>query len=144
MPLPNFLQIGDGHPALHPPVRSTTAPPASLALSPHPSLAIAAQLAEIQLSRPDSPQQDERNKLAELLRDYLQTNPEPIIGSPDNPFPSADDLGIRGHSILSAFIEHADMETFTCTFCGDIRTDIEDSLAHQRTFLKYCRERERL
>ena len=87
---------------------------------------------------PDSPQQDERNKLAFLLRDYLQTNPEPIVGSPDNPFPSADVLGIRNTSVLSAFIEHADMETFTCTFCGDVQTNVEASLTHQRTFLQSC------
>ena len=163
-PLVNLLQIGGGHPArvtLHPSslIGSTTTPAASLSLSPLPSLAIAAKLAENQLSnapaapasvlplpvpgqsvvhRPDNPPQDERHKLAELLRDYLETNPEPIIGSPDNPFPSADNLGIRGLSILSAFIEHADMETFTCTFCGDRQTDIEVALAHQWTFLQSC------
>ena len=161
MPLADSLQIGDGHltsVTLHPssPIGSTTTPTASLELSLPPSISIAAKLADNQLSSTPAapasviplpvpgwsvvynPQQDERNKLAELLYDYLQTNPEPTIGSPDNPFPSADDLGIRGISILSAFIEHEDMETFTCTFCGDIQTDIEVSLAHQRTFLRYC------
>lgn len=160
-PLADLLQIGGGHLTLHPStlIGSTTTPAASLSLSPLPSLATAAKPAENQLSnapatpasalprpvlvqsvvhRPDSPPQDERIKLAELLHDYLETNPEPIIGSPNNPFPFADNLGIRGLSILSAFIEHADMETFKCTFCGDIQTDIEVSLAHQRTFLQYC------
>ena len=153
MPQADFLQIGGGHPTLHPSfqIGSPTIPQASLAPSLLPSIAITAELAENQLSPASvlplpvpgrsvvqSPQQDERNKLAELLRDYLQTNEEPIVGSPDNPFPSADDLGIRGISILSAFIEHADMETFTCTFCGDIQTDIEASITHQRNFLQYC------
>jgi len=150
MPLVNSLQIGGGHSTratLNPLIGSTTTPAASPA--PLPSSAIAAKFAENQLSnppasvlsvvhRPNNPQQDERNKLAELLHDHLQTNPEPIIGSPDNPFPFADDLGIRGLSILSAFIEHADMETFTCIFCGDIQTDIDVALVHQRTFLKSC------
>lgn len=161
IPLADTLQIGDGHPTsvtLHPssPIGSATTPTASSALSFPPSISIAAKLAENSapaapvsvvplpipgwsiVHNPESLRQDERNKLAELLYDYLQANPEPIIGSPDNPFPSADDLGIRGISILSAFIEHEDMETFTCTFCGDIQTDIEVSLAHQRTFLRYC------
>ena len=158
MPLADSLQIGGGHPTLHPSfqIGSLTTPQESLALSLLPSIAVAAKLAENQPSSAPaapasvvplpapgrlvvhSPQQDERNKLADLLHDYLQTNEEPIIGSPDNPFPSADDLGIKGISILSAFIEHVDMETFTCTFCGDIQTDIEDSLTHQRNFLQYC------
>ena len=128
---------------LRPPIGPTTTPAASPALSPLPSLAVAARLAVSNavlplVLRPISPRQDERNKLAEILHDYLQMNPEPTIGSPDNPFPSADDLGIKGLSILSAFIEHADMETFTCTFCGDVQTDVEVSLAHQRSFLQYC------
>ena len=154
------LQIGGAHPTrvtLYPstPIGSTTTPPAGQGLSPLPTVG---NLTEDQLSsapasaflspvsplpvpgRPvvHSPQQDERNKLAELLRDYLQTNPEPIIGSPDNPFPSTEELGIRGRSILSAFFEHEDMETFTCTFCGDIQRSIEAALAHQQTFLQYC------
>ena len=151
----DFLQIGGGHPTLHPSfqIGSPTTPQASVALSLLPSIAIAAKLAENQPSSAPtsvlplpvpgrsvvhSPQQDERNKLAELLHDYLQTNEEPIVGSLDNPFSSADDLGIGGVSILSVFIEHVDMETFTCTFCGDIQVDIEVSLTHQRNFLKYC------
>jgi len=127
---------------------SSLCPTADLALSPLPSSAIAvaenpfsnspASVLSLVVHRPGNPQRDERNTLAELLHDYLQMNPEPIIGSPDNPFPFADDLGITGVSILSAFIEHADMETFTCIFCGDIQTDIDVALVHQRIFLESC------
>ena len=85
-----------------------------------------------------SPQQEKRRKLAEILRDYLETNEEPIVGSPDNPFPWADELGVKGASILSVFIEYEDMATYTCTFCGDIQTDFEASLTHQRNFLSDC------
>jgi hypothetical protein len=158
-PLADSLQIGGGHPTRVPldlssPIGSTATPSASLALLPVPSFTFAAKLAESQLSGvPTAPasvlpprrsvvhrpaQDDERNRLADLLRDYLQTNPEPIIGSPDNPFPSADELGIKGRSIFSAFFEHADMKTFTCSFCGVIQTNMEAALAHQRTFLQYC------
>jgi len=160
-PLTDSLQIGSGYQTratLHPPspIGSTTTPPVHQALSLPSSFAFAAKIAGNQLSSapaalpplpvslwpvvdsPVSSQQDERNRLAELLRDYLETNPEPIIGAPDNPFPSADPLGIKGLPIFSAFFEHVDMETFTCTFCGDIKTDMEAALDHQRIFLQNC------
>lgn len=67
----------------------------------------------------------ERARLAGLLRDYLKTNPEPITGSVNHPFPSADLLGIEGLSILGAFFVHVDMEIFTCAFGGDRRSAAE-------------------
>jgi hypothetical protein len=163
-PLVDPLPIGSGHPTrvtVHPSstIGSTTTPLTTQTLSLPPSFAFAAKLTENQFSGVPAPlisrapfpvqappvvhtpgrsQQDERDQLAELLRAYLQTNQEPTIGSLDNPFAFVDSLGIRGVSVLSAFFEYTDMETFTCTFCGDTQTTIEDAVAHQRTFLQSC------
>ena len=67
------------------------------------------------------------------LSDYLETHPEPIIGSIDNPFPSLDKYGIKGVSILSIFFDNLDADTFTCHLCNDKRDSINDALEHQRT-----------
>lgn len=139
------------------PIGSSTTPSANQAQSLPPSFALAARFAESQPSLAptarasvptlsvsagqavqDDSSQHERNKLAELLHVYLQTNPEPIIGSPDNPFPSADSLGMRGLPIFSAFFEDTDTDAFACTFCGAIQADIEAALQHQRVFLQTC------
>jgi hypothetical protein len=73
-----------------------------------------------------------REKLARIVNEYLESHPEPIVGSIDNPFIFADNHGIRGVSILSVFFDHSDMHTFTCHFCDDHCTTIDDALQHQR------------
>ena len=66
-----------------------------------------------------------------------------MVGAPDNPLLSADRLGIRGLSNFSAFFGHAGMETFTCTLCGDIKTDMGAALDHQQNLFPLLCERER-
>ena len=82
-------------------------------------------------------ERSDREELARKLRDYLEAHPEPIVGSIDSPFPFADKYGIKGLSILSAFFDHLDMESFTCHFCNDKRITIDDALVHQRTARHY-------
>jgi hypothetical protein len=160
-PLTDLLPIRSGYPARlaghpsPPQIGSTTAPPANQALSLPPSFFFAGELAGVQVSSASAaptpaaplpvpvvhqPDDSQRHKLADLLYHYLQTNPEPTIGSQENPFPWADPLGIRGCSILSALFETTDMETFMCTFCGDRQMSIEAALAHQQRFLKTCKD----
>ena len=79
----------------------------------------------------------DREILAQKLNEYLETHPEPVIGSIDNPFPFADKYGIKGISVLSAFFHHLDMDIFTCHFCHDTRTTIDDALDHQRVKCHY-------
>lgn len=75
--------------------------------------------------------------LAQKISEHLETHPEPIIGSIDNPFLLADKYGIKGVSILSVFFHHLDMGTFTCHFCNDTRASIDDALEHQRVACHY-------
>ena len=78
-------------------------------------------------------QADAERTAWETMNDYLEAHPEPIIGSIDNPFPFADEYGIKGLSILSAFIDILDMDTFTCRFCSEQHDSVDDALNHQRT-----------
>ena len=78
-----------------------------------------------------------RETIARMLDVYLETHPEPIIGSIDNPFPFADKYGIKGISILSVFFDHLDMDTFTCRLCYDQHDSVDDALEHQRTVRHY-------
>jgi hypothetical protein len=79
----------------------------------------------------------DREKLAQKLNEHLETLPEPIVGSIDNPFSFAEKYGIRGASILSVFFDHVGMDTFTCHFCKDEHDTIDDALEHQRTARHY-------
>jgi len=80
----------------------------------------------------------DREKLAQRINEHLETNAEePIVGSVDNPFPLADQYGIKGVSVLSVFFHHLDMSAFTCHFCGDKRGTIDDALEHQRAARHY-------
>lgn len=62
--------------------------------------------------------------------EYLNTGQDPIIGH-DCP-PEADVLGIRGMTVLTAFFDHTDRETFRCHVCPDVSYDLEDAILHQR------------
>ena len=79
----------------------------------------------------------DRKKLAQKLNEYLDTHPEPIVGSIENPFSFAEKYGVRGVSILSVFFDHLDMDTFTCHFCKDKHVTIDDALEHQRVARHY-------
>jgi len=62
--------------------------------------------------------------------EYLNTGQDTIIGH-DCP-PEADVLGIRGKTVLTAFFDHTDRETFRCYVCYDRSYDLEDAILHQR------------
>lgn len=79
----------------------------------------------------------DREKLAQKLNEHLETHPEPIVGSIDNPFSFAEKYGIRGVSILSVFFDHLSMDTFTCHFCKDEHATIDGALEHQRVARHY-------
>jgi hypothetical protein len=89
------------------------------------------------LNEQDHTERTAQDTIARKLDDYLQANPEPIIGSIDNPLQMADKYGIKGVSILSVFFDNLDMDTFTCRLCFDQRDSIEDALEHQRTARHY-------
>ena len=71
------------------------------------------------------------------LNNCLEAHPEPIIGAIDNPFPFADEYGIRSISILSVFFDNLDMGTFTCRFCYNQHDPVDYALEHQRTSRHY-------
>ncbi len=140
------------------PLRSSPLPIANYGL-PIPSFVFAAAVASVgphspvqpvRFSPPSTPIQPalianvqanvestDRKKLAQKLNEYLDTHPEPIVGSIDNPFSLAEKYGVRGVSILSVFFDHLGMDTFTCHFCKDSHVTIDDALEHQRVARHY-------
>lgn len=101
-----------------------------------PSTSTPIQPADVQVNVEST----DREKLAQRLNEYLETHPEPIVGSIDNPFSFAEKYGVRGVSILSVFFDHTDMDIFTCHFCTDEHVTIDDALEHQR-FARHFSER---
>ena len=127
-PIPSFVfaaslvpEINTGPYSLVQPRRSSPPPP---------PIEISASV-QARIERTD------REKLAEKIHEHLETNAEPVIGSIDNPFPLADQYGIKGISVLSAFFHHLDMNDFTCHFCGDKCANIDSALEHQRVARHY-------
>ena len=65
---------------------------------------------------------------------YLLQQPEPVVGGPSSTYPPAvEEQGIKGQSVYTALFHHLDMQTFTCKICRhEVKTNLEDAIAHQR------------
>ena len=70
-----------------------------------------------------------------LLRNALLPNAEPMVGGFEgDPAGLADQLGVKGLSVYSAFI---DMDGLRCRICGQSSHTIDTAMLHQRHMRHY-------
>lgn len=69
------------------------------------------------------------------LRNALHPNSEPIVGGLEvDPAKIAEELGVKGLSVYSAFF---DMDDLRCRVCGQVSDTIDSAIAHQRHMRHY-------